>query len=162
MKKLIALIIALCMVCMLCAACGSEEAEPAAAPAATEAPEAAPEAAPEVEKQSSEAPAEDMIELPVTIENKTGVDIHQLFATSANLEQWGEDILGEDVLEDGASLESVFNIGADDLKWDLMMVDSEGTEIELYGLDFTECSTEGGTIVLEFDGTNGTATLYSE
>ena len=53
-------------------------------------------------------------------------------------------------------------IGADDLKWDLMMVDSEGTEIELYGLDFTECSTEGGTIVLEFDGTNGTATLYSE
>ncbi len=172
MKKITALI--LCLALALClSACGSKPAAPAAAPVATEAPAApAPAAEPAAEPAAAEADkaaepsaaAEELIELPVVIENNTGADIHQLYASSANLEEWGEDILGETYLADGDSVETVFYIGADDLKWDLLMADSEGNEVELYGLDFTECSLNGGTVVLEYDAEEGTgsASLYSE
>ena len=153
MKKLMCLLIALSLICCLCAACGGKEAAPVSQPAPAVEP---------AQKAAPEEAEEQILELSVTIENKTGVDIHQLYATSANLDEWGDDILGDEVLAADEMLETTFNIGADDMKWDLKMIDSEGTEIELLGLDFSDCSTEGGNIVLEFDGTNGTATLYSK
>ena len=141
MKKLWILMLVFAMVFALTACSGGDE------PAAVEEP-----------AESGDV----LLELPVVISNETGVDIYGLYATSANLENWGDDILGGNYLPAGESIESTFYIGEGDVQWDMKMVDSEGTEISLMGLDFTNCSTEGGTIVLEFDGEAGYATLYSE
>lgn len=182
MKKLFIMVLCLSLACCLLTACGGSSepaaAEPAAvepaavepaaeAPAAEEPAAAEPAAeAPAAEEPVAEEPAAaegEVLELPVSIVNKTGVDIYELYASGQNQESWGDDLLGADgYLPDGNSVDMILNIDASSLTWDLMMKDSEGTAIELYGLDFSECSTEGGTIELEFDGENGTATLYSK
>lgn len=165
MKKLLIMLLCLSLAFCLLTACGSKEPVPAAAEPVAAEPVATQEPVAAQEPVTKEAPVEEteVLELPVTIENNTGVDIYELYASGQNQEEWGEDLLGSDsYLPDGNAVDMLFNIDADSLKWDIMIKDSEGTAIELYGLDFSECSTDGGTIDLEFDGTNGTATLYSE
>lgn len=65
-----------------------------------------------------------------TLVNKTGVEIHNLHVSPADKEEWGEDILGKDTLENGASVEIKFHPKADAEKWDLRVADKEGHAIE--------------------------------
>lgn len=51
-------------------------------------------------------------------------------------------------------------ITEEDLDWDFAIEDFEGNVLEFYGLSFAECDVEGATLILEYDGYKGTASLY--
>jgi hypothetical protein len=74
------------------------------------------------------------------LNNATGVDIYELYVSPASTDDWQEDVLGVDVLEDGDSVEISFDRDEDAAYWDLMVVDSEGDNIQWYRLKLTEIS----------------------
>jgi hypothetical protein len=74
------------------------------------------------------------------LNNATGVDIYEVYVSPASSDDWQEDVLGVDVLEDGDSVEISFDRDEDAAYWDLMVVDSEGDNIQWYRLNLTEIS----------------------
>lgn len=75
-----------------------------------------------------------------TVVNRTGVEIHQLFVSPHDTDEWEEDILGKGTLEDGDELEVSFSSSEDAAMWDLMIVDDEGNSITWENLDLLEIS----------------------
>jgi len=71
--------------------------------------------------------------------NDTGVTIHNLFISESNKEEWEEDVLGEDVLEDGDSVGITFK-GKKACKWDLMVKDEDGEGIYWRKVDLCSVS----------------------
>lgn len=103
------------------------------------------------ENTSSEtAPVENNVEtitVPVEIVNQTGVDLVGLAMTPANTEDWGENLLTEVLLAETSGVAQM-TFTADTLVWDLLVEDGEGNQLTFMGIDFTEQSTEGATLVL--------------
>ena len=97
--------------------------------------------------------------LPVTVVNDTGIDIYELYASTVDVDDWEEDILGTDILYAGESFVIDFTYYSDQTEWDFAMADMTGQMIEFYGLDFADCDPAGATLTLEYDGENGYATL---
>ncbi len=64
----------------------------------------------------------------VTIVNKSKWDIHHLFISSVEDEEWGADQLGEHVLESGTAYE-LHGIPCD--VYDVKLVDEDGDECEV-------------------------------
>jgi hypothetical protein len=91
-----------------------------------------------------------------TLVNSTGVEIHSLFVSPADKDNWGPDILGQDTLADGQTTEIEFDAKEDAAKWDLKVTDREGNSIEWSDLDLTEISQ----VTLNYD--NGKATAEVE
>jgi hypothetical protein len=83
-----------------------------------------------------------------TLVNKTGVDIAELYISSASTDEWEEDVLGLDLLEDGESVEITFSADEKAKLWDLKVVDGEGDEIVWTDLKLNEISR----VTLRFDG----------
>ena len=75
-----------------------------------------------------------------TLHNNTGVEIHKLFISPHDTNEWEEDILGKDTLADGESLEIHFSRKETAKEWDLKVVDKEGTGIEWENLNLLEIS----------------------
>jgi hypothetical protein len=75
-----------------------------------------------------------------TLDNETGVEIHALYVSPADKDDWGKDILGKDTLGEGESAEITFHPKEDADKWDLRVEDSKGNSIEWTDLDLTEIS----------------------
>lgn len=75
-----------------------------------------------------------------TLHNKTGVEIHELFVSPHDVNEWEEDILGKDTLPDGESLEINFSRKETAKLWDLKIVDSKGNSIEWENLNLLEIS----------------------
>ena len=96
----------------------------------------------------------------LTVINNTGIDIYAFYASEQDVDNWEEDVLGNDILYAGDSVNIKFTITEDDLDWDFAMEDMYGNMIEFYGLSFADCDISGATLVLEYDGYEGTATLY--
>lgn len=90
-----------------------------------------------------------------TLVNKTGVDIAELYIAPSASEDWEEDVLGTDILKDGASVEITFSPKLKAKTWDLMVVDGEGDEITWTALELNEITT----ITLHFENGKPTATL---
>src|SRR5258705_6191881 len=65
-----------------------------------------------------------------TLHNNTGVEIHKLFISPHDVNEWEEDILGRDTLADGESVEIHFSRKETAKLLDLEVVDKEGTSIE--------------------------------
>lgn len=99
------------------------------------------------------------ITLPVEVYNDTGVDIYELYASVVETNDWEEDILGSNILPAGSTFTINFTFPADKTRWDFKIVDAAGTSLEFYDLDFANCSITGATLLLEYDGSNGYATL---
>ena len=95
----------------------------------------------------------DMIQVPVAIQNMLpDIPITELYVSSAGLDEWGDELLQGRTIDSGEQLtDIVFNVSANDLKWDLMATDQEGTSVEFRDLDISECSTDGLTIKLQVD-----------
>ncbi len=70
--------------------------------------------------------------------NETGTDIHFLFISPADVYEWEEDVLGLDVLEDGATAEISFHPMATATKWDLKVEDEEETGLIWENLDLSK------------------------
>ena len=105
---------------------------------------------------SSDAASDDsagMIQVPVAIQNMLpDIPITELYVSSAGLDEWGDELLQGRTIDSGEQLtDIVFNVSANDLKWDLMATDQEGTSVEFRDLDISECSTDGLTIKLQVD-----------
>lgn len=101
------------------------------------------------------------LEFPLTIKNYTGFDIYYLYSSVASTDNWEEDILGDyGVLDDGETIIVNYVLDTDSLVWDFKIVDYNYDYIEFYGVDFSDCDMNGATLVLEYDGYEGTATLY--
>ena len=75
-----------------------------------------------------------------TLHNNTGVEIHKLFISPHDVNDWEEDILGKDTMADGESLEIKFSRKEAAKLWDLKIVDKEGTSIEWENLDLLDIS----------------------
>lgn len=75
-----------------------------------------------------------------TLHNETGVEIHEVYVSPSKTNDWEEDILGEDTLPDGESVDIAFNDREKASKWDIKVVDSEGGSIEWNSLDLTVIS----------------------
>jgi len=57
--------------------------------------------------------------------NRTGYELKALFVAPSKSDSWGEDVLGQDVLEDGNAANIHFNPRAETCKWDLKVVYTE-------------------------------------
>lgn len=90
-----------------------------------------------------------------TLVNKTGVVIHNVYITAHDADDWGEDILGQDVFGDGEETDIEFDKIEDVCKWDLRISDEEGNAIEWEGIDLCKWSV----VTLYWDGKNATATF---
>ncbi len=62
--------------------------------------------------------------------NKTGVEINAVYVSPSKSNDWEEDILGEDTLDDGESVKITFDRGENASMWDLRIEDHDGNSIE--------------------------------
>lgn len=61
--------------------------------------------------------------------NKTGLAIDELYLSAANDNEWGEDVLGRDILNDGEPVDITFDRAETECVWDLKIVDGEQDEV---------------------------------
>ncbi len=60
-----------------------------------------------------------------TLVNKTGYDISHVYVSPSKSDDWEEDVLGKDMLEDGDYWNIKFSRAAKTCKWDLKVVYSD-------------------------------------
>ncbi len=75
-----------------------------------------------------------------TVVNKTGVEIHELYVTPHNSDDWEDDILGEDTLANGEEVDIKFSRKEKAKSWDLKVVDADGNSIEWESLNLLDIS----------------------
>ncbi|HYY58423.1 MAG TPA: hypothetical protein VE842_13905 [Pyrinomonadaceae bacterium] len=75
-----------------------------------------------------------------TLVNDTGVTINELFVSPHSSNEWEEDVLGQDQLADGESVNIHFSRSEKAAKWDLKVTDKEGNSIEWADLNLLEIS----------------------
>jgi hypothetical protein len=128
------------------------------APANTAANAAANTANTNSAANTAAAPATAGADQDFTVVNKTGVVIDKLYVSPSDKEDWEEDILGQDQLADGATLNIKFHPKEKTAKWDLRIEDTKGNSIEWTDLDLTEISK----LTLHYDATAKKATADVE
>lgn len=79
--------------------------------------------------------------------NHTGVEIHKIFISTSETDNWEEDVLGDDTLPDGSSVKIRFAPEEDAEVWDIKVEDEEGTSIVWSGLILVNINTV--TLILE-------------
>jgi hypothetical protein len=90
-----------------------------------------------------------------TVVNKTGVEIHALYVTPHNADEWGEDILGRDTLAAGETLDIAFSRTEKTKYRDLRIEDGDGKFIEWENLNLLEISE----VTLFYKNGKATATV---
>jgi hypothetical protein len=93
-----------------------------------------------------------------TLLNKTGVEIDKVFISPHDVNDWEEDILGQDTLPDGNSVDIKFHRSEKAAMWDLRIEDKAGTAIEWESLNLLEINK----ITLHYDKATGKATAQTE
>lgn len=83
----------------------------------------------------------------VTVVNSCGFTIKQLGLVDSNSKGDAQDLLGQEVLENGEGL--TISIEGGDKGWELIAVDDEGAQVNWQNLDLTGVSK----ITLKADGT---------
>ncbi|WP_019643492.1 hypothetical protein [Novispirillum itersonii] len=86
-----------------------------------------------------------------TMVNKTGYAIEEVYVSPSAASDWQEDVLGQDVLENGKSVHIKFSRGTQACKWDVKVVytDKETAEWEQFDL----CTTS--KITIHYDRASG-------
>lgn len=80
-----------------------------------------------------------VVEVELIIVNQTGTDICSFYASPAGTDQWGENLLEEDILSAWDNTSVKCKIGKDTLKWNFAFEDSLGNKEEFYDLDLSSC-----------------------
>ncbi len=60
-----------------------------------------------------------------TLVNKTGYALSELYVSPSDTEDWQEDVLGQDILDEGQSVDITFQRATKTCKWDLKVVYEE-------------------------------------
>lgn len=85
--------------------------------------------------------------------NQTGVEIDKLYIGPNESDEWGEDILGQDTLPSGQSVEIKFSRTEKAAMWDLKIEDKQGNSIEWEKLNLLEINK----VTLHYKDGKGTA-----
>ena len=83
-----------------------------------------------------------------TLVNQTGYPIYVINISAASTDDWEEDILGSQILNDGESLEVAFNVGQQQY-WDIQAVFEDGSSLACMGIDLLSVEQ----VTLNNDGT---------
>jgi hypothetical protein len=73
-----------------------------------------------------------------TLHNATGVEIHEVYISAHDVNDWEEDVLGTGTLADGEETEITFDPDEEAEHWDIKIVDGEGDNIVWESLKLTE------------------------
>jgi hypothetical protein len=93
-----------------------------------------------------------VIQVPVTIINGTDIKFAKLYASSINVDNWGNNILSNGVnFGPGNAVIATFGVDANNLRWDFKAVDYYGDSLEFNGLDLSKCNANGITITLTYN-----------
>jgi hypothetical protein len=90
-----------------------------------------------------------------TVVNKTGVVINSLYVSPSKEDDWEEDILGQDQLANGASVDISFSPKEQAALWDLKVEDSDGNALIWTGINLLEISK----VTLFYNNGKATATV---
>ncbi|HEX8144237.1 MAG TPA: hypothetical protein VF553_16675 [Pyrinomonadaceae bacterium] len=91
-----------------------------------------------------------------TLVNATGVEINKVFISPHDSDDWEEDILGQDTLPNGQSVDIKFHRDEKAAMWDLKVEDKSGNSIEWENLNLLEIAK----VTLHYE--NGKATAVTE
>lgn len=91
--------------------------------------------------------------------NATGYSISHVFISPINDDDWGDDILGKDIMEDGEDVPIVFARKERSCKWDLQITfDDDDEKVVWRGFDLCKISR----ITLKYNRKTGATTAFSE
>ena len=93
--------------------------------------------------------------LDFSLVNKTGLTIDEVYVSPTDDDEWGEDVMGKDVLKNGESVDIEFSRKETTCLWDLKVVDSEEDSIEWTKLDLCKANE----ITLKYEGKHPTAII---
>jgi hypothetical protein len=85
--------------------------------------------------------------LDFTLVNKTGLDIVEVYLGPTSQDEWGKDVMGKDILENGAKVDITFSSTETECNWDLKIVDENEDEIEWMKLNL--CTANEITLLYE-------------
>jgi hypothetical protein len=85
--------------------------------------------------------------------NRTGLTIAELYVSPAKDSEWGEDVLGRDVLKQGETVEIKFSRSEDTCNWDIKIVDEDDDEVVWENFNLCRISK----ITLQYEGKKPTA-----
>ncbi len=72
--------------------------------------------------------------------NKSGVDIHYVYICPHTAKDWGDDVMGRDILKNGESVKIVFRPGTKSTYWDIQVEDMQGNTLEWENFNLKEIS----------------------
>ena len=75
-----------------------------------------------------------------TLHNETGVEINELYVSPHKTNDWEEDVLGQDTLPDGESVDISFSSRTKPKLWDIKIVDKAGDSLMWESLNLLEIS----------------------
>jgi hypothetical protein len=61
-----------------------------------------------------------------TLHNETGKTVQELYVSPHDTDEWEEDVLGDEVLEDGEQADITFDRGENAASWDMKVVFNDG------------------------------------
>lgn len=93
--------------------------------------------------------------LDFTLVNKTGIDISEVYLSPTSEKEWGEDVMGKDILKNGEKVDIVFSSAETECNWDLKIVDEDDDEVEWAKLNLCTASE----ITLMYEGKRPTAII---
>ena len=96
--------------------------------------------APTTASTTSSPAASNAAKQDFTLVNATGVEIDKVFISPHDKDDWEEDILGQDTLPDGQSVDIKFHRAEAAPVWDLRIEDKQGHGIEWENLNLLEIS----------------------
>ncbi len=86
--------------------------------------------------------------------NNTGEDFYAVYLTETNTQNWGEDILPADIVEDGDIIAIKFEYVGDETLciWDLRLTHDESEEEYIYINEIDLCEVSVLTLYIDEDG----------
>ena len=103
-----------------------------------------------VKQKESTTQETEYTEFPLTIENRTLMDIDGLYCSTENTDNWEEELLDGRVLYGNDTFTIDFQLDeTNNLVWDFKIESSPYTEIMFYGVDFEGCPKSGATLIIK-------------
>lgn len=92
----------------------------------------------------------------LSVTNRTGYTISEIYISPTGTDDWEEDLLGFDVLEDDDVLNIDFSRSADTCWWDILVVyEVDGEQVAWPEINFCEMQ---GQVALYYNGSTGETT----
>lgn len=80
-------------------------------------------------------------ELDFKLVNSTGINIYSIYIAPHESKEWGDDVMKQDILRDGESVNLTFHPKAKSPIWDLRIEDKDGNSVEWDSLDLSQIET---------------------